>query len=453
MNTLNEYEKKRDFTATPEPKEDVKSIQSHKLIFVIQKHDATRLHFDFRLEYKGVLLSWAIPKGLPEASADKRLAIQTEDHPLSYAKFHGTIPKGQYGAGTVEIWDSGNYVNITVKDNKVIELSDAIEKGHFSVYCVGNLINGTYSFTRTDGKKWIVVKKVEERKNLSNYLLNKYPLITLTNLEKELDEGIYKKHLVEYYSKIAPFMLQHIKDRPISMLRFPNGIKGKKFFQKNAPAFFKLECKKITHKDGETCYPIVKTEGDIVYLGNQVVETHVMTSHFPDIDKPDKIIFDLDPSIQDLKALKSLAIELKKIMAGIGLSPFIMATGGKGYHVFAPIFPESPHNEVRDFALKIADLLAQSNPRIYTTELIKEKRKERIFIDVNRNSPMQTSIAPYSARAIKGFPIACPFEWDELVNTNPDTFTIFTPPQRDALKDFEEKKVSLQKIIAKLKES
>ena len=113
--SLSEYRKKRDPKQTPEPFSGAK--RSKKPIFVVQRHDATRLHYDFRLEMNGALASWAVPKGVPLEPGAKALAVHVEDHPLEYAKFHGEIPKGNYGAGTVEIWDNGTYGLLEEKRN------------------------------------------------------------------------------------------------------------------------------------------------------------------------------------------------------------------------------------------------------------------------------------------------------------------------------------------------
>ena len=141
----------------------------------------------------------------------------------------------------------------------------------------------------------------------------------------------------------------------------------------------------------------------------------------------------------------------KRLLQDIGLEPFIITTGKKGYHVTAPIKREMIDKDVRGFALKIADIMSGAYPEKLTTEFIKQKRKDRIFIDVNRISNMQTSISPYSIRALPRLPIASPFEWDELINIDPDSFNIKNPPKHDPWKDIFSKSVSIKNIINDLK--
>ena len=146
---LKKYSSMRNFTKTPEPPPETKSSKG-KLIFVVQEHHASRLHYDFRLEMGGVLKSWAIPKGPSEDPAVKRLAVMTEDHPLDYANFEGEIPEGLYGAGTVEIWDSGTY--------ELIEEA----KGKYIFNLNGKKMNGAYCLIQlksTDPKNWLFFKK------------------------------------------------------------------------------------------------------------------------------------------------------------------------------------------------------------------------------------------------------------------------------------------------------
>lgn len=144
---LDEYKSKRDFSSTPEPSEG--EGDSSERVFVIQKHDASNLHYDLRLEKDGVLKSWAVPKGVPEKQGVKRLAIQTEDHPLGYRKFEGEIPEEEYGAGTVEIWDEGTIDVMKWKEDKII----------FRFH--GNKLTDTYVMIRLkdSDKNWLIFKK------------------------------------------------------------------------------------------------------------------------------------------------------------------------------------------------------------------------------------------------------------------------------------------------------
>ena len=162
---LADYRRKRRFTVTPEPVGRVLQ-RSRRRIFVVQKHDASRLHYDFRLAIHGVLVSWAVPKGPSMNSADKRLAIRTEDHPLEYAEFEGVIPEGQYGAGTVMIWDTGTYDS--TNDN--IPPEQQLAQGKIDIDLHGAKLRGGFSLVRT-GKcsaeskgreRWLLVKRRDE---------------------------------------------------------------------------------------------------------------------------------------------------------------------------------------------------------------------------------------------------------------------------------------------------
>jgi bifunctional non-homologous end joining protein LigD len=150
-NKLSAYTSKRNFEVTAEPKGEVKA--SDNLIFVVQEHHARRLHYDFRLERDGVLKSWAVPKGIPENSEHRNLAVQTEDHPYEYGSFEGTIPQGQYGAGTVKIWDKGHYKTKIWEDDKI------------EVTLEGERLKGRYVLVRLkrakDDKSWLMLKGKE----------------------------------------------------------------------------------------------------------------------------------------------------------------------------------------------------------------------------------------------------------------------------------------------------
>jgi DNA ligase D-like protein (predicted 3'-phosphoesterase) len=160
--TLLIYKSKRNFTISPEPQGNVMPTKSSKHpIFVIQKHNASHLHYDFRLEIDGVLKSWAIPKGPSTDPHDKRLAMETEDHPMSYANFEGIIPEGEYGAGSVIVWDKGTFDNIKEKDGKTIPLNQCYKNGQIEVNLHGKKLQGGYALIRTasdDMKKWLCIK-------------------------------------------------------------------------------------------------------------------------------------------------------------------------------------------------------------------------------------------------------------------------------------------------------
>lgn len=170
--SLQEYQEKRDFRRTSEPEGGSRSA-SEVPIFVIQKHDASNLHYDFRLEVEGVLKSWAVPKGPSTDPNEKRLAVSTEDHPLEYADFEGIIPEGEYGAGTVIVWDRGPYRNLRAqKESDKATMSQSIESGHIEIWLEGEKIQGGYALIRTgqqDEERWLLVKmddqKADARRN------------------------------------------------------------------------------------------------------------------------------------------------------------------------------------------------------------------------------------------------------------------------------------------------
>ena len=171
--SLEEYTDKRDFEVTGEPEAKKTRKTGDKAVFVVQKHDATNLHYDFRLEVGGVLKSWAVPKGPSMNNHDKRLAVMVEDHPLEYASFHGHIPEGQYGAGTVEIWDSGTWEPA----EKTPDAARGLKGGMLEFYLHGKKLKGEFVLVRTDGSYakngWLLMKKDDAYAQESSYDANK----------------------------------------------------------------------------------------------------------------------------------------------------------------------------------------------------------------------------------------------------------------------------------------
>ncbi|MER5203628.1 DNA polymerase ligase N-terminal domain-containing protein [Streptomyces sp. NPDC002825] len=168
--TLATYRRRRDFSRTTEPKGASRGRTGDRPCFVVQIHDATAMHFDFRLEVDGVLKSWAVPKGPSTDPHDRRLAMPTEDHPLEYREFEGVIAAGEYGAGAVIVWDEGTYRNLsTDRQDRAVPMGEALDRGHASFWLDGRKLHGGYSLTRIragddgDREAWLLVKQDDER--------------------------------------------------------------------------------------------------------------------------------------------------------------------------------------------------------------------------------------------------------------------------------------------------
>ncbi len=184
---LKGYREKRDFSRTSEPAPGQGGAARHP-IFVIQKHDASSLHYDFRLEVDGVLKSWAVPKGPSTDPKEKHLAVPTEDHPIEYAAFEGVIPEGEYGGGTVLVWDTGTYRNITEKDGKEVPAAEAIKNGHIAVRLEGEKLRGGYALTRFrtgKGEAWLLIKMNDEEANPHRNPVTTEPRSVLTSRSLE----------------------------------------------------------------------------------------------------------------------------------------------------------------------------------------------------------------------------------------------------------------------------
>jgi bifunctional non-homologous end joining protein LigD len=242
--------------------------------------------------------------------------------------------------------------------------------------------------------------------------------------------GLSKEELIDYYIRISEVMLPHIQGRPASFERYPNGIGEKGFYQQAVSDYFPKWIRRITvdKKSGGTITHLsCDNKETLVYLANQACITlHVWLSRMPGIDKPDKIIFDLDPSEDDPSLIVKAAKVLKKILEDEGLPSYVMLTGSSGMHVVVPIRPESGFDKIRSFAKELSERAVEEDPDEITTEQRKSKRKGRIFMDYLRNSYGQTSVAPYSVRSLDNSPIAAPLEWSEISykNFDPQKYTV-----------------------------
>lgn len=244
--------------------------------------------------------------------------------------------------------------------------------------------------------------------------------ITLTNPDRVLypDIGLTKLDLARYYQAVAPLMLPYAVNRPISLVRCPEGYAKECFFQRHAMTGMSDAIKEVPIPGGETKkkYLYIDDESGLfglVQIG--VLEIHDWGVSLDHINEPDRLVFDLDPDEGlDLAILKAAAIEVRDFLADLGFNSFLKSTGGKGLHVVAPLTPKQGWDVVKPFAKAIADALVSARPDRYTANPLKRTREGRIFVDYLRNQRGGSAIVNYSTRAKAGAPVACPLRWDEL---------------------------------------
>jgi bifunctional non-homologous end joining protein LigD len=484
---LEEYRRKRDFEKTAEPAPGKIKARIKLLSYLIQKHDATRLHYDFRLELDGVLLSWAVTKGPSYNPSDKRLAVRTEDHPLSYGTFEGTIPKGQYGGGTVMLWDQGTW-------KPKGDPHAGLEKGHLSFELHGERLKGGWDLIRMRGNEkrenWLLIKENDEEakhNGANGDLLDKFSTsvktgrsmnqiaegesaphkkvrsttsadgldrlsisttnstaapktnadglvaggIAITHPDRIISEvgHITKGDLAEYHAAVAPFMLPGIVKRPLSLLRCPSGIAGDCFYQRNPGKGLGPDVHpfKFKHKGKRYEYLYIEDEeGLLTLIQMGVIEIHPWGAPIEAIDYPDRMIFDLDPAPDvPFDALKLAAQDLRQRLKRKGLESDLKCTGGKGLHVTIALAGKDKWPEVKSFAASVVKEMVETAPEAYVATMTKAKRKGKIFIDYFRNDYTATAIGDYSVRARPGMPVAVPLEWNELRSLkSPSQFTM-----------------------------
>jgi bifunctional non-homologous end joining protein LigD len=233
------------------------------------------------------------------------------------------------------------------------------------------------------------------------------------------DEGITKVDLVEYYRRIAAWILPHLKGRPLMLERYPDGIDGTRIVQKAASSYYPRWIKTATvKKAGGTLRQVVCEDAAALgYLVNQACITpHIWLSRLRRPNNPDQMIFDLDPSGSDFGPVRETAHSLREKLEEIGLPTYVKSTGSRGVHITVPLKPEVDFDRVRSFARQLAEIVAQEDPKHRTIEQRKGERRGRLFLDTNRNAYAQTVVAPYAVRARAGAPVAIPISWRELDN-------------------------------------
>jgi bifunctional non-homologous end joining protein LigD len=245
------------------------------------------------------------------------------------------------------------------------------------------------------------------------------------------DTGLTKQGLADYYVDIAEWILPHVANRPLSLVRCPSGIEGSCFFQKHA---WNGMSKAVQRRaiDGEDILFIDDLEGLIALVQSGVLEIHAWGSPMQNPETPDRIVMDLDPA-EDVPwtALIDAALEVRERLGDAGLESFVKTTGGKGLHVVAPLRPKAGWDEVKSLAQSLAETMAGDSPNRYVATMSKRARAGKIFIDYLRNGRGARAVAPYSTRARSGAPVSTPLAWGELsASMRPDHFTVSNLPTR-----------------------
>jgi bifunctional non-homologous end joining protein LigD len=262
----------------------------------------------------------------------------------------------------------------------------------------------------------------------------------ITHPEKVLfpDDGITKGELAAYYQAIAPALLPHIRNRPVTMERYPAGIGAKGFWQKDVSRGFPewLQRVDVPKKDGTVHHPLVTDVRSLLWIVNQnTITPHVWVTRAPHLYQPDVCVFDLDPSRDDQpEILRGVAVALRDLLDELGLPSWVKTSGSKGFHIVVPLDGSARTDEVERFAHTVGRLMVARDPEHLTQEFSKADRGGRILVDTGRNGWSATFAAAYAVRARRGAPVSAPCTWDEVESgaVGPRSFTLRTVPERVA---------------------
>ena len=233
-------------------------------------------------------------------------------------------------------------------------------------------------------------------------------------------------------------MLPHLRGRPVNMQRFPDGIDGMAFYEKKVPSHFPdwVHTVEVHTVDGTQRQVVVDDRRSLVYLAQQACITpHTWLCTNKNLEKPDQLIFDLDPSDDDLAKVRRATRLVGELLDDLGLTTYLKTTGSRGYHVLVPLRPSLGFDEVRDFARRCGEVLVEKAPDLLTLEQRKAKRGDRVYVDIGRNAYGQTAVPAYAVRARQGAPVSTPITWDELSRVKPGQFTVTSVRRRLARRD------------------
>ncbi len=237
-------------------------------------------------------------------------------------------------------------------------------------------------------------------------------------------DGITKLDVVGHYERVGSRMLDYLAGRPLTLQRFPGGIEGKGFMQKNAADYFPDSIRRLAvpkRGGGETLYPVVEATEDLLYLANQnTITFHMWTSSADRPGQPDHLVIDLDPEAGDTSGVRAATTAIRDVLRSFGLDGSPVATGSKGFHIWVPLADGHGFDDVSLASRAIAGLAVANQPDQLTTEFLKKNRRGRVFVDWLRNGPTATVVVPFSLRPRPGAPVAVPLAWNELGEADPD---------------------------------
>jgi bifunctional non-homologous end joining protein LigD len=263
------------------------------------------------------------------------------------------------------------------------------------------------------------------------------PAVVVSHPERVVfpDIGLTKGEVVDFYVRIADWIVPHLRGRPLTMQIFPKGVgepgtyikERRKHFPDWVPGVVVPTSAATSRKRGGEGIemPVIDSGDALAYLANQgMVTPHVWLTRAEDPSHPDRLVFDLDPSTEDLGIVRDTALELRELLGAHGLVPYVKATGSRGLHVTVPLDRTAPIEAVRAFAEAVAADLADRHPDTLTTAFSKAERGTRLFLDVMRNGRSQTEVAAYGLRGLPGAPVAAPLEWSEVRTFQPRKWTV-----------------------------
>jgi bifunctional non-homologous end joining protein LigD len=482
---LEPYRKKRDFGRTPEPPGSAGSggaAQAPR--FVVQRHRARRLHYDFRLEIDGVLASWAVPKGPTLDPKVRRAAFHVEDHPLSYYDFEGVIPAGQYGGGDVIVWDAGTF-------EPQGDPGQAVAGGELHLDLFGEKLRGRFVLVRTrrgkDGKEeWLLLHKRDDfavegwnaedhpRSVLSGRTNDEVKAdperlwrsdvphagagelaaldalgsggtwsilgreLKVTNLDKVLfgaradEPPVTKREFLRYTATVAPVLTPYLRGRALNMHRYPNGAGTKGFWHKELPEHAPAWLPRWDNPEadpGETrTYLVVDEPAALVWAANfGALEWHPWTSLTAAPHEPTYALVDLDPGeTTTWEDLLQLARLHRTAFEHLGVTARAKVTGRRGIQIWVPIAAGASFDDTRAWVGELSRTVGAVMPGLVSWKWQKSDRGGLARLDYTQNAINRTLVAPYSPRPAAGAPVSAPIDWDELDDPElrPDGFTV-----------------------------